>query len=71
MGPRENEPNQQGSSTFGDKGQSTSTGVAATDTEFAVGALDTRWHADGVELQTGPEVRRKETHETVLGGHCR
>jgi len=64
-GPRENEPSEQGGSSFGDKGQNTKVSGAPTDTKSAGRASQTSW--DGPEDKGGSKVHGSGK-ETKLGG---
>jgi hypothetical protein len=65
-GPRENEPDHQGGSSFGDKGQETKAKAAPTDTKSGSRAGETSW--DGDNGETGSRVHGSGKKETVLGG---
>lgn len=65
-GPRENEPDRQGGSSFGDKGQETKVKAGRTDTRSGSRAGETSW--DGDNGKTGSRVHGSAKKETVLGG---
>ena len=66
-GPRENEPDQEGGSAYGDKGQNTKTESAPTDTKSSDRAGATSWQGSGSD-SGGSRVQGKEKKETRLGG---
>lgn len=66
-GPRKNEPDQQGGSSYGDKGQDTKADAAPTDTKSSDRASATSWQGDG-SGSGGSKVHGSEKKETRLGG---
>src|SRR5271170_5578707 len=67
-GPRENEPDKQGGSFYGDKGQKTNADAAPTDAKSSERAADTSWQGNGSNSEGGSRVHGSEKKETRLGG---
>jgi hypothetical protein len=67
-GPRENEPDKQGGSSYGDKGQKTKADAPPTDTKSSERAADISWQGNGSNSEGGSRVHGSEKKETRLGG---
>lgn len=68
-GPRSDEPDTQGGSSFGDKGQNTKANAAPTDTKSASRASETSWDENNGGSKGGSKVHGKDRTETKLGGN--
>jgi hypothetical protein len=68
-GPRADEPDTQGGSSFGDKGQNTKADAAPTDTKSASRAAETSWDGNHGGSRGGSKVHGKDRTETKLGGN--